>query len=66
MKTTHSETDKSWLQPEMDPLLAGLIALDRQAVRHGLPGLNPAKRKNICQQKAFIWYRATKRPAAGE
>jgi type VI secretion system protein VasJ len=28
MKATRSETDKSRLQPEMDLLLAGLIALD--------------------------------------
>ncbi|MEG6214932.1 type VI secretion system protein TssA [Enterobacter quasihormaechei] len=28
MKAAHSETDKSRLQPEMDQLLAGLIALD--------------------------------------
>ena len=28
MKATRSETDKSRLQPEMDQLLAGLIALD--------------------------------------
>lgn len=28
MKATRGETDKSWLQPEMDQLLAGLIALD--------------------------------------
>ncbi len=28
MKAARSETDKAWLQPEMDQLLAGLIALD--------------------------------------
>ncbi len=28
MKATRSETDKSRLQPEMDLLLSGLIALD--------------------------------------
>ncbi|MDF3613649.1 type VI secretion system protein TssA, partial [Enterobacter hormaechei] len=28
MKAARSETDKSRLQPEMDQLLAGLIALD--------------------------------------
>ena len=67
MKATRSETDKSRLQPEMDLLLSGLIALDPPAAQCFADNPDRIKLKGkIWQRKAFIWCRATKRPAAGE